>query len=380
MPKLLPQTGSTLTESDVIPYLLARELISASSVVSGELRVVDASRRNRNFRVVRSDGPSYLLKQGVMRDGYSAIAREARAYQLIAALRNSCDVNAPTFRHAPRAYGYDEERDVLIVEFLTGAETLRSRHRRARRPPRATAQAVGKALARLHELVPTAVNLVTAEQLLGPCEPDVLSVQRPGVVMLRDFSNASIELVRMIQAVPEVGALLDDVRRGWRSDALIHHDLRWDNILLPYGMRANGGDIKFVDWETAALGDSGWDVGSVFGEYLGHWLSSIPGAGQEPPERYLCLARRPLDSVQPAIRSFWLSYVRESALTENEAKTFLFRATRYSGLKLIQSALEQVSHSPWWTISSIGFLQVGINILTDPKQAIVTLLGLGEMA
>jgi hypothetical protein len=223
------------------------------------------------------------------------------------------------------------------------------------------------------------VDLERAQRLLGGGEPGVLSVQRPGLRLLRDFSSACVDLVRMVQAQADVDGLLDDVRQDWRTDSLIHHDIRWDNILLPQPAGPGDGrrDVVLVDWETAALGDAGWDVGAVFGEYLGDWLVSVPGVAGAPPERFLHLASRPLESVQPAIRAFWFAYRKEAGLTRDQADDRLVRSTRYSGLKLIQSGLEQVQRSARWTVSSVGFLQVGINILKDPQLSLAVLLGLG---
>ncbi|HSV65870.1 MAG TPA: phosphotransferase [Mycobacteriales bacterium] len=383
--KLLTEAHGTLTETEVIPYLRERGLVDGASVVDGDIRVLDVSRRNRNFRVLRSAGPSFLLKQGVARDSFSAVAREARAYELFGPLPHSVGAgSSPAFRHAPTAYAYDDERDVLVLELVTGVENLRVRHRRARRPPRDAARAVGRALAALHQLVPATVDLATAQRLLGAGEPGVLSVQRPGLSMLRDFSSACVDLVRMVQAAPDVPELLAGLRQDWRTDTLIHHDVRWDNFLLPLPRARNGArgrrEVMLVDWETAALGDPCWDVGAVFGEYLGDWLSSVPGVAGEPPERFLHLARCPLESVQPAVRSFWSAYVGQAGLAAGQASEHLLRSVRYSGLKLVQSGLEQVQRSARWTVCTVSFLQVGVNILTRPEEAGAVLLGLGGVA
>jgi aminoglycoside phosphotransferase (APT) family kinase protein len=182
----------------------------------------------------------------------------------------------------------------------------------------------------------------------------------------------------MVQGAPEVTEQLTSLRRDWRTDALIHHDLRFDNVLLLATTlgRAGRRRVVFVDWETAALGDAGWDVGTVFGEYLGEWLGSIPGAGGEPPERFLHLADQPLASVQPAIGAFWAAYRDGRGLDPGQAQEQLLRCTRYAGLKLIQSALEQVQRSARWTVSSVCFLQTGANILARPDEAAAVLLNL----
>ena len=54
-----------LDQSEVATYLLRRGLISEACIVDGDFQVVDASRRNRNFKAISKAGPSYMLKQGV---------------------------------------------------------------------------------------------------------------------------------------------------------------------------------------------------------------------------------------------------------------------------------------------------------------------------
>ena len=48
-----------LTQVEVVPYLLQHNLISTASIVESDLLVADASRRNRNFKVISERGPSY---------------------------------------------------------------------------------------------------------------------------------------------------------------------------------------------------------------------------------------------------------------------------------------------------------------------------------
>ena len=75
-----------LTQLEVAAYLLQHDLISAASIVEGDLAVADASRRNRNFKVISERGPSYLLKQGVGSGGKATLAHEAVVYEFLRSL------------------------------------------------------------------------------------------------------------------------------------------------------------------------------------------------------------------------------------------------------------------------------------------------------
>jgi hypothetical protein len=58
-------------------------LLSADAIVTGDLVVLDASRRNRNFKIIRNGGPSLFVKE--MREGQpdamTTLRREAACYE-----------------------------------------------------------------------------------------------------------------------------------------------------------------------------------------------------------------------------------------------------------------------------------------------------------
>ena len=290
-----------LTQREVILYLLRRKLISPESIVQGDLVVVDASRRNLNFKVISECSPSYLLKQGVDPGRIVTVAREAAVYQLL----NSDTRDDGVHRYLPHFYGYDAEEHILILELLRDAQDLREYY--TRRGPffKTPAAELGEALGTLHRMSVVGGKGVEVIQGFEHKPPWVLSLHYLDLSVFRNISNANIEVIKIIQQFSEFCELLDSLRREWRTEALIHYDIRWDNCLVstPSATKRKSG-LKIVDWELAGVGDPCWDVGSVFNDYLSCWLLSIPITGETPPDRYPELARYPLNKMQPAIRSF----------------------------------------------------------------------------
>ena len=99
-------------------YLLDHGLIAGKSVVNGDLRVVDCSRRNRNVKVISDQGPSYLLKQGVGPDGHTSVAHESRVYRFLHAGPASRRIG----RYLPRLHLYDNVERVLVLELLDDSQ------------------------------------------------------------------------------------------------------------------------------------------------------------------------------------------------------------------------------------------------------------------
>jgi len=351
-----------MTESGVVAYLLREGLIDARCVVDGDLRVVDESRRNVNFRVVREGGASYLLKGGTDRDPFASTGREASVYALLAA-----DPRLAAL--LPQLIGFDAPLRLLILEYLTEAEDLRSYHRRTGRFPAALAADVGRALAHVHAFAAGRPEVAAVPAPAG------LFLHRPGLRILHDFSSAGADVVRLIQRLPELAERLDGLRRAWRADAFIHADARWDNVLVVRSRR-RAGRVRLLDWEAAGLGDRAWDLGCFLGDYAGFWINSIPLSGGTDPGRYLDVARYPIARMQPALRACWAAYVRTAGLSDEHAAGLRTRATAYAGVRLLETALEHVQRAPELDATAVTLLQAGANLVMQPDEGARVVLGI----
>ena len=264
---------------------------------------------------------------------------------------------------------------MLILELLRDAVNVHEHHAQRGRCPVRSAAALGLALSRCHRLSRPALLTIDAARL--PVRtPWVLSLHRPGPELFREVSSANLQLIRIIQSTAEFSRQLDELREGWRVDSLIHNDIKWENCLVS-GPDPNGKvQVKIIDWEFAGRGDSCWDAGAIFSNFLSSWLFSVPVTGEEPPDRYLELAQYPLEPMQPAIRAYWRAYARGMGLQPEGAHEFLMRAMRYAAARLIQTGFEQMQHSTHLTGNLVCLLQLSLNIMRTPQEAMVHLLGI----
>jgi hypothetical protein len=364
-----------LTEQEAVPYLLQGKLLDPESIVAGTLEVVNVSRRNRNFKVISEGGPHYLLKQGVGLQGTATVAYEAAMYHYF-----QSDAGCGKFRrYLLCCYGYDPKEHILILELLNNAENLRDHYSRSGRFSRHLAGELGNALGLLHCLTEYAGHGNENRQGFIRSAPWILSLHHPEPSIFRDISSASIQLIRIIQQFPEFCKLLDELRLGWRAETLIHNDVKSDNCLVSSAHSASKRRqfrLKIVDWETAGIGDPCWDVGAVFSDYLSLWLFSIPITGGSPPDRFMELSRYPLEKMQPAISAFWQAYVRRMQLDDTTSSQWLLRAVKYGAARLVQTAFEQMQLSMQLMGNTVCLLQLSLNILRRPQEAIVHLLGI----
>jgi hypothetical protein len=352
--------------------MLGEKLISPERVVDCDLRVTEASCRNRNFMVLSERGPSYILKQGINADGVETIAHESRIYRFLQDVPGSEEFQ----RFLPRFVKYDASRKILVLELLREAQDFHEYHIRNVRFSVSLSAMLGKALSALHRITAQALtdSPASAQKKRTPW---ALEMDRPPAGFITEASYAGLQIFRIVQNTSGFVALLAELRAGWQFDALTHNDIRWSNCLVHRGTGfKKRPELKIIDWEFAGPGDACWDTGAVFCAYLSSWVQSIPVSGGEPPDRFFDLARYPLEGVQPAIRSFWNAYTKERNFNASEAAEHLVRAVKYSAARLVQSSYEQMQYSPTLTGNVVCMLQLGLNIFQRPGEAIVHLLGL----
>lgn len=362
-----------LTQAGVVPSLLARGLIDEGLIVDADLLVLNASRRNVNFKVVSERGPSYFVKQGVGPDRVRTVAREAAVYELLA----SSPALQPVAGFLPRCHLYDADECTLVLDLVASAKSLADYHRQTLRFPPVLGTALGRALGTLHRLTRTAAARAGYADRFRSHTPGILQMHRPTLEAFTWMSHATFETIKMVQQSEGLRAALDALCRDWREDALIHSDARWDNCLVIGADRPpREMTVKLVDWEMAGAGDPCWDVGTVFGEYLSFWLVSSPVVRDIAPEDVVRLAPFPLRRIQPAIRAFWRSYAREMGLDGGENDEWCLRAVRYAGARLIQTAYERMLGTARVTEEAVYLLQLSANILEQPLDAAAQLFGL----
>lgn len=356
-----------VTHEHLAAYLLDRALLDPGAVLDDDLIIRDASSRNHVHRVQTRTGPGFLIKQPATDDAVWTIANEASVYHRLTTALGAMRAFVPGF------LGYDPDEQLLVLELLADAQDLRAVHTTGAFSPHA-ASLVGRALGTLHR--ETTIDGATVE-------PDdaawILWIDRPDARVFRDVSAAGLELIRIVQGTEGFAEALDALRSRWLRTSLIHGDLKWDNCLV-CGDRADGEpEVRLIDWESAAPGDAGWDIGSALSQYLSCWIFSIPVTGADPPERFPELAQFPLATMKPAMAACWAAYADERGFDPESAADELIRATSYAGARLVQTAFEALQMMQQLTSATVLHLQLALNILLRPGDAATQLMGISPI-
>jgi hypothetical protein len=363
-----------LSKSNVVHYLLEQNLLALDSVVDGDLMIVDTTRRNRNFKIIRRKAQGYFVKQIQNWDPQTVagLAIEATCYRVA---RNG-PPSAAIAHLVPRDFLYDSQRHVLVTELFAQGESLSDHHRRLNAFPLEPARQLGTLFGRFHrdEGAPFGDQRETAA--FRRQVPWILSAHQHGTQLFSALSAANAQLLQIVQSYPDFQRALDELRQEWRSDQLTHGDVKWDNCVVYPATSGTALALKVVDWELADLGDQRWDLGALLQAYISFWVLSMRMSGELLPAQFADTAQYSIESMQPAIRAFWQSYVDARELDRPAAAALLTLSMKFGAARMIQTAYEYMQYSPRISPNALCLLQVSFNILKTPSQAVTDLLGL----
>ena len=348
-----------LTQSGIAHYLLSLGIVKPRAVVEDELVVVDASRRNSVFIATARTGPAYVVKQA---DAGIAprLAHEAAVLRALAAAPEMKDV-------VPEVVHHDGDAARLVLRTAAGGRDW-SEHHEAGRFPTGPARALGRTLARLHELQSDGVEDLPRgfDRMWG------LSLPEPPHELLLDLSAAAVDLLARVQASDFVCGRLRELRTVACADAVVHGDLRWENcavVAAPGARRRTR--VLLLDWELAGTGPAAFDVGTVLAEYLVKWVGSIPVLDPRDPTRFLDHASHPLRVMHPAIHAFWWAY--RPGRTHPPALAYVMEL---AAVRLLQAAMERAQRSAAPSAQVVLLAQLANSLLREPEGAALELLGL----
>jgi aminoglycoside phosphotransferase (APT) family kinase protein len=364
-----------LTARSVVPYLLERGALDAGPVVDGELLVVAAHRRCRNFEVRLGEQPGRFVKQvpDWEADSLAALEREAACYALA---HHDLDL-APLAALLPGFHAYDPARAVLVLELVQPAESLGALHRRRDEFPPDLAARWGERLAVLHRATAGVAARLRGGAFPGALPPFLTAHRGDPRAVDREPSDAQ-RVLAAVRGDDEYRAALAALCAGWRHACLIHGDARWDNCLLHAVPAEAGGElaVKLVDWELADVGDPCWDVGAALESYLSAWVLSLPAEEALASEQLAARAGLPLARLQPALQALWHGYATAAGLKDEAARAFLARSLGYAAARMVQTAYEVARQRRQPLPRALALLQVSANVLADPDGARAELLGL----
>lgn len=363
-----------LSADNLVHYLLARGFMTYESVVDGDLMILETTRRNRNFKVIRRDSPGYFVKQVVEWDpqAINTLQREATCYQLA---QNTPELSALSALF-PKCHGYDVARHILVLELIKDGESLGDYYRRTGNFAPSVAEHLARVIGTYHKGDANELQKHSNGSVFPKMVPWILSVHQQQPSWFSSLSGANSQLLQIVARYPDFPERLDALRARWTVRALIHGDMKWENCLLHDFDGIVPRKVKIVDWELADLGDPLWDVGAVLQSYLCYWIMSLPSIEGTSIEQIITRAPISLERMQPSVQTFWNTYAKVLEYSREQSRDALIRCITYGAARMIQTTYEYMTYAPELNTNALYLLQVSMNVLRDPDEAILQLLGI----
>lgn len=344
--------------SEIVRRLLDAGLLSTGDVVDGDLTVHDLSRSNAVWLVDGGPGLRYVVKvSGPERDDLQGSSRvEAQLYEGVAA--------DPVLRaEAPLPMLVGRYGDLLVLApvgediGLGLAQRLRDKGATAR-----DGRLFGDALGRWRAVA----GRLPRTGLAGrrPWVMTALHGDRPPFL---DEHPGTRRLGELLRPEPVLREALAGAASGWRRDAVIHGDVRWDNAVVATDPASGAERLLLVDLEFADVGEAAWDLAGVLAEPLS--VAATEG-GVGPDETFRVPDRRGvgrhLRALRPFLGCFASAY--RGAAGPATADDDLDRAAGLVPARLVQIAFQ---HAAWnletGVVAGLAVAGLAAGLVAEPR-------------
>ena len=352
-----------LTAYNLPHYLISTGIVTADSVVDGDFALAEVGRRNRNFKILRRKHPGIFFKQikSVEDQAIATLRREAAFYKAVRSNPRYAGIR----ELVPQFVSYDERRHALAVDLINDAESIAERHLKEGTYREDIARDLGRALGNIHEVGTALATDQALSTLFTYQMPWPLLLDQIGYTFLDNMGAIGPALAGGIRELPVLQSLLSALRPYWQYDSLIHGDMKWDNCMVR-NSGAGTDHLTIVDWELADIGDGAWDVAGIFKEYVmavvvsAHNQETLAAQQQTASPIYL-------EQLRPSLCAFWQAYSESRRLPD--AATYLDRAIRLTGARVVSAVLEYLYTSPQLGTLGARILKTSVNILEAPQVA-----------
>lgn len=369
-----------LTLDNLVRYLLDNQIVSSADVVDDEsFAVEDRTRRNRNFKVLRSGAPKLMVKQSGSFDPESVATLHAEA-NLLEAVANDGHFR-PIRWFSPRLVYFDAANSILVTELVHPATSLTKFHLNQGKVGFAVEMGAtaGRVLANFHTAATQAVRRGYID-FLRPGMPFAFKAQQFLSKAGDEAGEATAEFMALLKATPLYGnlAAIQETIAGGKE--VVHGDVRWDNFLLTHGSApATNMNVRLIDWELAHLGDSAWDVTCYLTEYLRFWLNTVSLVTKDPDTDAPEGAFR-LEEAHGSAQRFLDAYFRRRNLRGAQRAAFLGRVGWYLPYAVVAVAFESTQRQSKVPFHAKVGLRMAQEAYADPHGRLAQWFGVRREA
>jgi len=367
-----------LTGFNIAHYLLDKGYLTPDSILDGTFTAHQTSSRNANYLINRDTDTAenaLFVKQVQTWDQEKTetLRTEATCYWL--ANHEQAYAQLKTF--LPRFIEFDHPNHILITGAVPGAVNLHDFYLQQRQFPLPVAIRQAELLSSFHRQIATTEQEAPGFRLFRRQQPMVFLWSAAGFPSYGTHTNeAERQMVQLITQNSDYMERLQAIRDQWQANSLTHGDIKPANFLINAdAMQTGQYDLRLIDWETADIGDPCWDVAAIFQSYLFYWVLYEP-LGEQAATAGGNSYGFPLEAMQPSMGYFWQVYTQRMKWSADEIRSNLHKIIGYCALKLIHTCYESIQQAPVMSPYSARMLQLSLNMLRSPENAIRQILNL----
>ncbi|BAY43917.1 aminoglycoside phosphotransferase [Scytonema sp. HK-05] len=374
----------SLSSHNVIQYLHKAGLCSSEEGVYADSELLLTSMKNCNLLVNLNGNYKLLVKQ----ERY--INNDANSHEFFNEwLFHQLLQQFPVLGNIPAIASllvhFDEEKSILVRNYLKEYFELASFYQKSLSFPKAIASAIGTSLGALHratfnrreyrDFMATAPQGQFRYQFYNPAQ----GIGSIGSEIFGNVPTDALKFYVLYQHYESLEAAIAELAYEWNPCCLTHNDLKLENILVHSRWdQLDNCLVRLIDWEACAWGDPAFDLGTLVASYLKIWLESLVVDPTIELEESLLLAAVPLEVLQPSIIALTLAYLDSFPMILEYHGDFVQRVIKFAALVLIHQIEEKIKHHKYFDNSSICMLQVAKTLLTKPQESVLTVFGIAE--
>lgn len=281
---------------------------------------------------------------------------------------------------------FDAQSSIMVCRYLHEYSDLGDYYHDCKVYPRAIAAVLGKTLAVIHQ---STMNRVDYQAKLNAIDPTKSStdfcsaLRRLTPDMLGSITNGALKFYELYQRYGELQDAIAHLKQIYSPCCLIHHDLKFDNILLHDQWQTLLSEsepasaiVRVIDWEKWLWGDPALDIGEMIAGYLKLWLKSLVVSRDLSISLSLQLASVPLSDLQPSMVACMQAYLSAFPEILTQFPDFVERVMRFTGLALLKSIQAHLYYYEPFSNTSICLFQVAKTLLCNPDNGVLTVFGM----
>jgi 5-methylthioribose kinase len=359
-----------LTLKNISAFLMEKGLLKPKTVVDGDFVVTQSQNRNAIFRILCKQDKSLFVKQLVSFDPQNCyyLQKDATCLWLI---KNEKAFQALS-QYVPEYYGYDPEKQVLIVEYIPEAKDLEELYQTNKKLDEGLLDQLAKILSSFH--------FKLEDQTLTNRSIQFFMKQLPWTFQFAHSPTGySTQNASMFGNNPVINYLINNqpminVMKGlipsYEFSSLIHGDIKSVNFII---QNVEDQDtLKIIDWELADIGDPIWDVAGIIQSLFVSKILILSAAN--PYGNNFQLNEEQMHQTMDEILELWTAYAKYQKFKKEESQNKLIKAIQFAGMRLVQTSFEHNMQAQQLAPKTINLLQLSHSLMQNAEHFVQQIL------